>query len=252
MDEGVRRVCALHPDRPASITCKHCGSYACSQCTVDTLWGETLCTACEARGAAQYPIPWDRAMSPGTFIATTRNLFSELNLVFRAFPQGSFARAFGYACLMGILLIVAIVVAGAMNAQARGVRSSLPWEITVFAILHVVGTLAAGATFYLMQTMLRGRASLGMCMRASCYLTALDTLFVAAMFMPGVLGWAVFVGGTSMWLWSWVVLGESRAGLSRRGAVLSAIAVLIGSAIAAMVPAVLLAAVLEAVSGRLR
>jgi hypothetical protein len=105
--------------------------------------------------------------------------------------------------------------------------------------------------FYLVQTLLRGRAALGMCMRASCYVNGLGFMFVAGMFMPGVLGWAVFSGATVMWLWAWVVLGEGRAGLSRGRAVFSAISVLIGGMIVVLVPAVLVAAVYAAVSGRL-
>src|SRR5262245_9206238 len=143
MDEVIRRACATHPERDASITCKHCGSYACSECTIDTLWGETLCAACDARGVPQYPIPRARETGAGACIATTLSVFSELRLVFSAFPQGSVARAFGYALVMGVALIGAIGIAGVLNTRTQ---SGLPLAATlsIYALIHVTSVLAAG------------------------------------------------------------------------------------------------------------
>lgn len=71
---GAGARCAVHPERPARVTCSRCGNFACEACETrspDT--GQVLCKACEDAGDGAR-IPWEereRLGIPTAFLQTT-------------------------------------------------------------------------------------------------------------------------------------------------------------------------------------
>lgn len=238
MDSAIRGLCANHPDRVASITCKHCGAYACSVCTIDKLWGQTLCIACDERGLARYPIPWDTHLSPRTFAKTCHAVFADTRLMFPSFPEGSLLRALGFAAVMGLLMVGSISLGAGLNRA----HSDIPQQYkAIFTALscgnaYVTAVFVAGVTFYLSQKVLRGRASMATCLRASAYLTGLGVMVIAALWVPiPPLAALIFLASVTMWLWGWKLLGQGRAGLSGSKATASGVAALLTSALASLI-----------------
>ncbi|HEX2678878.1 MAG TPA: hypothetical protein VHM19_19640, partial [Polyangiales bacterium] len=50
--DGKTRVCALHPERDAAITCRRCGAFACAECAHGVRAEARVCAACH-RGYAE-------------------------------------------------------------------------------------------------------------------------------------------------------------------------------------------------------
>src|SRR5689334_15316458 len=90
-------LCAEHPDRRASIVCPFCGTFACGECTVDTLWGESMCESCQRQGRAQYPLPWEDVPSFATFAQTAYLVFADTGSLFASFPAGGLRPALSFA-----------------------------------------------------------------------------------------------------------------------------------------------------------
>jgi hypothetical protein len=160
MDDLEIGQCAVHPDRAGSITCKHCGNFACLECTIDKLWGETLCTACNVRGLARYPLAWDRAADPAAFVHTVRAVVVNTRLLFGAFPDGPVGRAIGFAVTLGALWLV--IMCGATAAMHPPSTQRFPMYVLViaFAITYAAWAFAPGTAFYVAQKVLGGQASL--------------------------------------------------------------------------------------------
>ena len=238
--------CAVHPDRHGAITCKHCGSYACSECTIDKLWGETLCAACDERGVASYRIAWDRALSPSAFVVTCRAVFADLRLVFSAFPVGSVPRAFGFAALTGAMLSIAIVVIGLAQRS-----SEIGTVLTFIATSIALFVVTCGFAFWACQRLLGGYATLAMCLRASAYLSALDLISITTVLMPAILAIVIFAGTTSLHLWAWKLLGVGRARLTPLRAWISALTAFVVGAGSTVIFAAIIAVIYGAASGEL-
>jgi hypothetical protein len=249
MEIELRGACAQHPARRAAITCRYCGGYACSECTVDTLWGQTLCTACEQRGAARFPVPWDLSPGLGTFVATCRAVFTDLRLMFPNLPDGSVSRALGFASLVWVLLFVIDLLVHAI--RSRTIESELWIKGALLGLLYMAWVLAAGASFHVGQKALRGRATLTVCLRASAYLTGLGTLPIIARLGPGIVFFLVALGSAALWLWGLMLFGSGRAGLSRNRAIVATGVALLGSLLAGFVLLLLVAAVVIALEGDL-
>src|SRR5262245_47940939 len=107
IERPLDALCALHPDRRASIVCPHCGTFACGECTVDTLWGDVMCESCRRQGRAQYPLPWEEEPSAATFVQTAYLVFADTGPLFGAFPTGGLRPAVSFA--LGVTALSSLV-----------------------------------------------------------------------------------------------------------------------------------------------
>lgn len=220
MHEGLTAACAVHPDRRASITCRRCGSYACSDCTIDTLWGDTMCTGCEERGLAQYPIPWDREISVGSFIATAKAIIGNGDVVFRAFPTGSVARTWGFAA--STYAVTSIISLATMGIGHRPPASDALPVAVGFALggaTMLTYLLVPAPVFQLAARMAGGHPDLKLTLRASAYVYAFTLLWVIASRLPMFIGVFVLLACVGLSLWAWVRFSQARVGLTRTRAV---------------------------------
>lgn len=220
MDEAVTAVCATHLDKRASITCKYCGAYACWQCTVDTTWGQTLCSACEARGVAQYPIPWDRELSLGSFVATLKAVISNSSEMYRAFPDGGALRAWGFSTLVFACgWAISVLIDSLRNEGYDGAFRGAGSLSTLLGMQ--LGTFVYTLVFQLGAKIFGARTSLALTFRATAYLSA----FALSFLLPLPLFIAVFVIAASivLSLVAWLRYCTVRLGLSTWRAVIASI-----------------------------
>ncbi|MDD9936408.1 MAG: hypothetical protein OXT09_22545 [Myxococcales bacterium] len=192
-------VCAHHPEKRASITCPHCGSYACGECTVDTLWGDVMCEDCMSHGRAQYPLPWEQSVSPISFVQSAYLLFAEAPHAFRHFPEGRVLRALGFALQVGLLL-------GLLSGTTRwlfaprhwAADAPAAWKVMGAALLEVVPStlafvLVTTLVFHGTATLLRGRTSFRVSLRAACYVSVVQLLEVANIVVDTILAGSAYV-----------------------------------------------------------
>jgi hypothetical protein len=246
IEPQLNAVCARHPDRRASIVCPHCGSFACGECTHDTLWGDAMCEACNEHGRAQYPLPWEESMSPVAFVHSAYLLFADTQSIFSAFPHGRVRRAFAYALQTGVLSML-------LSALARWLFVPSYWAAETPGLLPIllvsaqeilailIASLMVGAVFHAAALLFGGRAPFAVALRAAFYLSALmllDTIgsMVERMLTVSTVQLVLDMVGLFFWGWSLSLLGEHRYALPRARA--------IGVAVTAvLVPAVLVAGV---------
>jgi hypothetical protein len=244
IEPQLNAVCARHPDRRASIVCPHCGSFACGECTHDTLWGDAMCEACNEHGRAQFPLPWEESMSPVAFVHSAYLTFADTQSLFGAFPHGRVRRAFAYALLTGVVSMLLSALARWLFVPSYWAADTPGlWPIALVSAGEIIAILCASllvaAVFHAMALVCGGRAPFAVALRAAFYLSALvllDTIgnLVERMLTVGTVQLVLDLVGVFFWGWSLSLLGEHRYALPRARA--------IGVAITAvLVPAVLVA-----------
>ena len=237
-DESERpldAVCARHPERRASIVCPHCGSFACGDCTVDTLWGDVMCEECQRYGRVQYPLPWEFSVSPISFVHTAYLVFAETTSLFGALPSGRVRRAAGFA------LTVALLTAAAGSATQwlftqRHWAASTPSLIDTLAfgalreiIASLFSVLLSALVFHGAALALGGRAPLASAVRGVCYVSAVDLLRTTGAIADTIFGggtFSILLGLVALFFVGWALslLAEQRYGLPRVRAIAAACA----------------------------
>lgn len=184
-------MCGKHPDRRASITCPYCGSFACSECTVDTLWGEVMCGSCLSRGRAEYPLPWERALNPLAFFRTAYLVITDARLLFGHFPRGDVARAVLFSLTLGSLSgALATVIWLLTPRHWSEAGPDLIGFLIVFGqellwtLLFVIGV---SATFHAAARLLGGKARFNVSFRAACYVSVLQIFNIVAALLDMIL-----------------------------------------------------------------
>ena len=233
-EQPLDAVCARHPERRASIVCPHCGSFACGDCTVDTLWGDVMCEECRHHGRMQYPLPWEHSLSPASFLHTAYLVFAETKSLFGALPAGRVTRALGFAALMTAITATALGVTRWLFIARNWHESapSLTGSLLVAAGIDVLSSFGlwalTAALFHGAAIALGGRAPFSAAVRATCYVSTLELLQAAGRSSDTILG------DTTLWLllglvtlfflgWALSLLGEHRYGLSRAKAIAAGI-----------------------------
>jgi hypothetical protein len=237
IEPELNAVCARHPDRRASIVCPYCGSFACSECTLDTLWGDAMCEACNEHGRAQYPLPWETSVSPIAFVHSAYLVFADTQSFFSAFPHGRVRRALLYALQTAALSIALVTLTHWLFVPSYWAADTPGLAVVLIrAARHLPSVLAAllllAAMFHAIALLLGGRAPFAVALRAAFYLSTLlllDTL--------GDMGERVLAVGTMRLLldlfamfflaWALSLLGEHRYALPRAKAIGAAIAVVL-------------------------
>jgi hypothetical protein len=234
-DRPLDAVCARHPERRASIVCPHCGSFACGDCTVDTLWGDVMCEECQQHGRVQYPLPWEYGVSPVAFVHTAYLVFAETTSVFGALPAGRIRRAFGFAFVVALLTALATVVTQWLFVPRHWAAStpSLLDTLTFGALLAITASLLSlllgAVAFHLAALAFGGRAPWSLALRGACYLSAVDLLRTAGAIADTIFGggtFSILLGLVALFFVGWALslLGEQRYGLGRARAVAAACA----------------------------
>lgn len=232
-DESERpldAVCARHPERRASIVCPHCGSFACGDCTVDTLWGDVMCEECQRYGRVQYPLPWESSVTPISFVHTAYLVFAETTSVFGALPVGRVRRAAGFALTVALLTAAAssvtqwLFVPRHWAASTPGLLDTLMLGALREIIASLFSVLLSALLFHGAALALGGRAPLSAALRGACYVSAVDLLGTT-----GAIADTIFGGGTFSILlglialffvgWGLSLLAEQRYGLPRTRAI---------------------------------
>jgi hypothetical protein len=235
-DESERpldAVCARHPERRASIVCPHCGSFACGDCTVDTLWGDVMCEECQRHGRVQYPLPWEYSLSPVSFVHTAYLVFAETTSVFGALPSGRVRRAFGFALCVALLTAAAAIMMQALFVPRHWAAStpSLLDTLTYGALRAVIGSVLSlvlvAILFHGAAVTLGGRAPVSAALRGACYLSAVDLLRTAGAIADTIMGggtFSIMLGLIAMFFVGWALslLAEHRYGLARGRAIAAA------------------------------
>lgn len=186
-------VCSTHPDRRASITCPICGSYACGDCTVDTLWGDVMCEGCLAHGRAQYPLPWEQSLSPISFVQTAYLLFAEAPHAFGHFPAGSVRRALGFALQVGLVLGLLdgltdwLFAARHWASDGPGAAATLGGAVLGASAAVLGSALVVAAVFHGAATLLGGHAGFTVALRAACYVSVIHFVEVANILVDALL-----------------------------------------------------------------
>jgi hypothetical protein len=237
-DESERpldAVCARHPERRASIVCPHCGSFACGDCTVDTMWGDVMCEECQRYGRVQYPLPWEFSVSPISFVHTAYLVFAETTSVFGALPLGRVRRAAGFA------LTVALITAAASSATQwlfvprhwAASTPSLVDTLTYGALREIIASLLSvvlsALVFHGAALVLGGRAPLSAAMRGVSYASAVDLLRTTGTIADTIFGggtFSIMLGLIALFFVGWALslLAEQRYGLPRSRAIAAACA----------------------------
>jgi hypothetical protein len=225
--------CAEHAGRKASIVCRQCGDFACSECTVDTLWGETLCQKCMDRGRATYPLAWRSAIGLGAWLATSRAVLSEARVVFSHFPTGRPLRAFGYGMSWLLPLL-------ALDFAMRGLgltRASSTFAVDAVLILGAElvthgGWLLSTALGYLVAVrMFGGKPSPSDAIAVAGYSIAFTAVTRLVIGLP-ILSLAL-IPATMLNLyftaWSYSLSARTRFGLSTNRSWIAAVLALIGA-----------------------
>ena len=233
----LQAVCARHPERRASIVCPYCGSFACSECTLDTLWGESMCEPCNAHGRAQYPLPWEESLSPVAFVHSAYLIFADTKSVFGAFPDGRVRRALLYALQVGVL-------GGVLSTVTRWLFASSYWaddtpglprqllETLLRLPAWLCVLLLAAAGLYGAALLFGGRPRFAQCARALAYastLSLLDTLggMLERVLSLGSLHFLLDLLALFFFVWALSSFAQGRAALPRGRAVAAAFAPLV-------------------------
>lgn len=184
--------CAVHPDVSAALTCPHCGSYACPECTFTTSWGERLCMACETAGRSTAAIPWDEgrnllrtawaaARSPKTF-------FGRFPLDKSPSLVGPLVFALVATLPLGVAAL-AIHVYGNKGDHPRLAISRLIVPILLFTsgpLVAITSGVVFGACMVSLARASGRRLPLGTGIRAGLYIET-AWLFVVPFMLPSVL-----------------------------------------------------------------
>lgn len=178
-------MCSTHPGRRASITCPCCGSYACEECTLDTLWGDILCEACARHGRAQYPLPFERRPGLGSFLRTAYLVLADTRQLFGHFPDGSVASAVTFATAIAVFL-------GLISSMMTWLFKPSQWILSLptlpMTVLHELGdnllvsalfVAPTAVGFHVASALLGGRVALATSLRATCYVSAVHVINVA-------------------------------------------------------------------------
>lgn len=123
-------VCAVHPDTPATATCKRCGSFACNSCAVFDPDGTVICASCVPKGAAA--LPWEKRRELGFFRAwwqTTKAVMFHPQEALRGPPTD-----LGY----GSPLLFAIV------AHTIGAFFAVFWQLAFTGLMFAMTGLGRG------------------------------------------------------------------------------------------------------------
>ncbi len=224
--------CEVHPGVPASITCPRCGSFACSECVADSLWGDEVCAACAARGALEYPLAWDKGDEPWPlrFWKATSSIVFDARQVFPHLPPGTVLRALGYAVSVEILVALAEVIMLLLALTTR--RAVIPGTLALLlsdpVLVPLRGFASAtliGLTFHGIAVLLGGKAPLRTGMRAAFYLRAFDLVWIpmqVAAFLPfagGILTVMMNIAQVAFQGWALSMLARGRYGLKAGAAV---------------------------------
>jgi hypothetical protein len=234
-EQPLDAVCAVHPERRASIVCPHCGSFACGDCTVDTLWGDVMCEGCQRHGRVQFPLPWEYSLSPVAFVHTAYLVFAETTSVFGALPFGRVRRALGFALGVALLAAAASILTQWLFVPRHWATSmpSLSDTLTYGALRAVIASLLSvllsALLFHGAALAFGGRASLSAALRGVCYLSAVDLLRTAGAVVDTIVGgdtFSILLGLIALFFIGWALslLGEHRYGLGRAQAVAAACA----------------------------
>jgi len=229
-------VCYHHPDRRASITCPHCGSYACGDCTVDTLWGDVMCEDCRLHGRAQYPLPWEHGLSPVSFLQTAYLLFAEARPCFSDLPAGRVWRALGFAACVTVLLIASSVLSEYLftarhwASEAPSAAAMLLRALTQNLPSTVLFVVLVSTTFHAVASLLGGHTVFATSLRAACYLSVIRLLELAVTVLGVVLPASMPINlivqlvGLFFLGWGLSLLAEHRFHLPRMRAIASGLA----------------------------
>jgi len=235
VEQPLDALCAQHPERRASIVCPHCGSFACGQCTVDTLWGDVMCESCQRHGRAQYPVPWEQGPSLVTFLHSAYLVFADTGSLFGAFPSGSLRRAASFALCVAASTALLDVTLQQLFVAPRNWAEQSP-GISLASLAALVADLAdsalligLGATlFHGAALLLGGRGRYPTALRACCYAFAVDLLGAAGRAADKVLSGSTLVlvfGMVAAFFvcWALSLVGEHRYGLTKGRAVVAAV-----------------------------
>jgi hypothetical protein len=233
----ARGACARHPQRSASVECPICGDYACSECTLDTLWGETLCTGCEARGRAVYPLAWRQRASPRSLAVTARDIVLSAHVVFRNLPVDRPARALAYAACALVPLLALEYLRFALLFTRRWPAVSNAWAYPWAAFGSVLGQalwlVAAALSYFVAVRAVRGRIELDHAVVVVCYASTYSIAANLVSLLP--LTSLVAVPLTMLRLyftaWAFSLTARSRFGLSRERSIVAAVATLVVAAL---------------------
>ena len=248
IDSGA--LCAQHPDRRASIVCPLCGTFACGDCTVDTLWGDAMCESCQRHGRAQYPLPWEDVPSPATWLQTAYLVFADTGSLFAAFPNGRVRPALAFAVSVIATSSIAGATIGHLFAPRHWAVASTGLTLAFFASLvldFVTNVLLVGLcalVFHGAALALGGSGRYPTALRACCYLAA-----IALVDLLGKASNALLVSGSALVLrlvalffvtWALTLVAEQRYRLPRARALtaalapIAAVALLVAGLVAAM------------------
>jgi hypothetical protein len=246
IEEDVERsldaLCAEHPDRRASIVCPHCGTFACGDCTVDTLWGDVMCESCRRHGRAQYPLPWEDVPSPATFVQTAYLVFADTGPLFGAFPAGALKPALAFAAAVTALsssigaTLQHLFAPRHWAAASPGLSSAFFTSLALDFVTSVLLIALSSGIFHAVALLLGGRGSYTTALRACCYLAAidlLDTLGDAADVLMSGSTLVLVLGAIALFFvaWALTLIGEQRYALTRARAVTAALSPIFGAAL---------------------
>ena len=228
IEPQLNAVCARHPDRRASIVCPYCGSFACSDCTHDTLWGEAMCEACNEHGRAQYPLPGKKHVAGRVRAQRVPDVRRHAVVVFGVSARSRAARvrvciADGVLSMLLSALARWLFVPSYWAAETPGLLPTvLVSAQEILAIL--LASLLVGAVFHAVALLFGGRAPFASALRAAFYLSALmllDTIgsMVERMLTVGTVQLVLDMVGLFFWGWSLSLLGEHRYALPRGHAI---------------------------------
>ena len=242
--------CAQHAGRRASIVCKQCGDFACGECTVDTLWGDTMCAGCAARGRAVYPLPWLRSLSPASWLQTSRIVLAEARVLFEHFPPGGPLRALGYGSgwIVPMLLVDVAVYASSRNthwaAASSGPDAGLWLILGAIVLRQLAWLLLSGVGYFLAVRMLGGRAAFGEAIAVTGYNSAFNAATDLALRVPIVSLASIPLTMLSLYFtaWTWSLTARTRFGLTRdRSIVASVLAFVVAALVLVMMSALAVA-----------
>jgi len=234
-DRPLDALCARHPDRRASIVCPQCGTYACGDCTVDTLWGDVMCEACERHGRAQYPLPFEQEASPAALLHSAYLVFADTRSLFGAFPAGPLRRALWFALSVAALTAFVRATVEQLFAPRHWAAASpgLSWAFALTLVVELAGSalfvVLCAAIFHGVALLLGGRGSFVTALRASCYVSAVGLLNTGGRVVDLMLSsdtFTILLGLISLFFVAFALslLGQRRYGLSQLRALCAALA----------------------------
>jgi hypothetical protein len=241
--------CSEHPGRRASIVCRQCGDFACSECTVDTLWGETLCEQCMARGRATYPLAWRSSLGPSAWLATSRAVLGDARILFAHFPTGMPLRAFGYG-MSWLLPLLALDFAMRAFGLTRASSTFAVDAVLILAaeiVTHGGWLLTTALGYFLAVRMLGGKPTVSDAIAVASYSIAFTAVTRLAVGLP-ILSLALIpltMLNLYFTAWSYSLSARARFGLSTNRSWAAALLALIGAFMLLLVAATVFIAVRE-------